>query len=105
MKSITAKELKNRMGDVLRRVGIGEKVLVTTRGKPCAVLSLWKGIGLSGHNFVPTMKHGKDIQKPCKPQKRAIKTWRQAIQWSRRGDSPPLLTAMQLRWPLRGEWI
>jgi prevent-host-death family protein len=39
MKSISAKELKNRMRDVLRRVGIGGKVLVTTRGKPCAVLS------------------------------------------------------------------
>ena len=39
MQSISAKELKNRTGEVLRRVGGGEKVLMTKRGKPCAVLS------------------------------------------------------------------
>lgn len=39
MKSISATELKNRTGEVLRRVGEGEKVLITRRGKPWAVLA------------------------------------------------------------------
>ena len=39
MKSCSAKELKNHTGEILRQVGSGEKVLITKRGKPCAILS------------------------------------------------------------------
>jgi prevent-host-death family protein len=35
---MTAKELKNRTGDALRAVGQGERVLVTRRGKPFALV-------------------------------------------------------------------
>jgi prevent-host-death family protein len=34
MDTVTAEELKNRTGEVLRRVGSGETVTVTVRGVP-----------------------------------------------------------------------
>jgi prevent-host-death family protein len=38
MKTVTAKELKNRTGEALRAVGRRERVLITRRGRPYAVL-------------------------------------------------------------------
>ena len=46
MKSISAKELKNRTGEVLRRVGRGEKVLVTKGENLVRFCLLWKTIGI-----------------------------------------------------------
>ena len=37
--AITAKELKNHTGDVLRRVRAGQSVVITHRGRPIAVVS------------------------------------------------------------------
>jgi prevent-host-death family protein len=39
MQSVTAKELKNRTGSVLRRVRAGATVAVTNRGRRIAVIS------------------------------------------------------------------
>ena len=84
MKSITAKDLKNRTGDVLRRVRTGEKVLVTRRGKPCAVLSpVGKGEPLHT-GFRPYGEAWKEIQKALRTTKPRHKTWEDAIRWSRR---------------------
>src|SRR5436309_984524 len=38
MRTMTARELKNRTGDALRAVGQGEQVLITRRGKPFALV-------------------------------------------------------------------
>jgi prevent-host-death family protein len=38
MKTVTAKDLKNRTGEALRAIGRRERVLITRRGKPYAVL-------------------------------------------------------------------
>lgn len=84
MKSISAKELKNRTGDVLRRVGKGEKVLVTKRGKPCALLSpVEKDRSLSAE-LRPYHEAWEDIQKTLRTTKPRHKTWEEAIKWSRR---------------------
>jgi prevent-host-death family protein len=39
MKTVTAKDLKNRTGTILRSVNKGERVIVTKRGKPYAIIS------------------------------------------------------------------
>jgi len=39
MKVMTARDLKNRTGEVLRSVKHGEKVMITVHGKPRAILS------------------------------------------------------------------
>jgi prevent-host-death family protein len=43
MATVTARELKNRTGEALRAVGRGERVVITRRGKPFAVLSPYAG--------------------------------------------------------------
>lgn len=84
MKSISAKELKNRTGDVLRRVGRGERVLVTKWGKPCALISP------VGKNQSPTAglrsysEAWGEIEKALRTTKPPYKTWEEAIRWSRR---------------------
>jgi|Tabmets5t2r1_1033131.scaffolds.fasta_scaffold129506_2 prevent-host-death family protein len=84
MKSISAKELKNRTGDVLRRVGRGEKMLVTKRGKPCALLSPIEKDRSLRAQLRPYNEAWEDIQKALRINKPRHKTWEEAIQWSRR---------------------
>jgi prevent-host-death family protein len=84
MKLISAKELKNRTGDVLRRVEKGEKVLVTKRGRPCAVLSPVEKDRSFKAQLRPYDEAWGDIQKTLRSTKARHKTWEEAIQWSRR---------------------
>ncbi|MSQ82322.1 MAG: type II toxin-antitoxin system prevent-host-death family antitoxin [Myxococcales bacterium] len=48
--TVTAKELKNHTGEVLRRVRGGATVVITNRGRPVAVLAPPSGVlqGLAG---------------------------------------------------------
>ncbi len=83
MKSVTAKELKNSTGDVLRRVRGGEKVIVTKRGRPCAVIFPVE----DEQSVVELRPYGEawdDIQKALRRTKARHKTWEDAIRWSRR---------------------
>ncbi len=41
MRSMTARDLKNRTGDALRAVRRGESVVITFRGKPVGALVPW----------------------------------------------------------------
>jgi prevent-host-death family protein len=84
MKSITATELKNGTGDVLRRVIRGEKVLVTKRGKPCALISPVGEEQSSTMELRPYENAWEDIQKTLRNTKPRHKTWEDAIRWSRR---------------------
>jgi prevent-host-death family protein len=84
MKSITAKQLKNSTGDVLRRVGRGEKVLVTKRGKPCALIS---PVGAQKTPLAELNDYESawnDIEKTLRTTKARHKSWEDAIRWSRR---------------------
>lgn len=83
MKSISAKELKNRTGDVLRRVGRGEKVLVTKRGRPCAVISPVGEEQDATMDLRPYETAWADIQKTLGVAKARHKSWEDAIRWSR----------------------
>ncbi len=38
MRFVNVRELKNKTSCVLRRAGKGEDIVVTSRGKPCAVI-------------------------------------------------------------------
>jgi len=84
MKSVTAKQLKNSTGDVLRRVGRGEKVVVTKRGRPCAVISPVAEEQLGAAEVRPYAEAWNDIEKALRSTKARHKTWEDAIRWSRR---------------------
>lgn len=84
MKSVSAKQLKNSTGEVLRRVGSGEKVLVTKRGKPCAVISPVAEERPGAVELRPYGDAWEDIEKALRSTKARHKTWEDAIRWSRR---------------------
>jgi len=81
---ITAKQLKQRTGEVIKRVKAGERLTLTYRGKPIAIIS------------PPTMKDLKtmqelrsfneawqDIEITLSKTKPAFKGWREATEWIR----------------------
>jgi prevent-host-death family protein len=86
MKSISAKELKSRTGEVLRRVEEGEKVLITKRGKPCAVLSPVAEGQLLPVGLRPYAEAWEDIERTLKATQPRYKTWEEAMRWTQRRD-------------------
>jgi len=78
MKSISATELKNRTGEVLRRVGEGERVLIMKRGKPWAILSPVRTEDLRPLGVREYEEAWKDIEKALKNSRPHYKTWEEA---------------------------
>ena len=86
MQSVSAKELKNRTGEVLRRVGEGEKVLITKRGKPCAILTPVSEEEIPAPGLRPYAEAWTDIEKALNSSPPQHETWQEAMQWTRRRD-------------------
>ena len=86
MRSVSAKELKNKTGEVLRKVGQGERVLIMKRGKPCAVLTPVKEGELKSSELRDYNTAWKDIEKALKTSKPRYKTWQEAIRRTRWRD-------------------
>lgn len=84
MQSISAKELKNRTGEVLRRVREGEKVLITKRGKPWAILSPVSEEEIPFPDLRPYKEAWADIEKTLSSSPPHYETWEEAMQWTRR---------------------
>jgi prevent-host-death family protein len=84
MKSVSAKELKNHTGKILRQVGSGEKVLITKRGKPCAVLSPLEDGQLRTLDLRPFEEAWRDIEQSLRNTRPHYKTWQEALRWTRR---------------------
>ena len=84
MKTMTAKELKNYTGEVMRTVSKGGEVVVTLRGNPAAVILPFaeakKRKPLEIRSFEEAWI---DIEKSLKKTKPQFKTWREAVRWSR----------------------
>jgi prevent-host-death family protein len=86
MQSMSATELKIRTGEVLRRVGGGEKVLITKKGKPCAVLSPVSEEEIPAPGLRPYAEAWADIEKTLNSSPPRHETWQEAMQWIRRRD-------------------
>ncbi len=84
MKTITAKDLKNKTGDALRAVARGENVVVTVRGKPAALLSPLKADFLSSLALRPPEDAWKDIEEALKGSKPRFKSADDAMRETRR---------------------
>jgi prevent-host-death family protein len=83
MKSCSAKELKTHTGEILRQVGSGEKILITKRGKPCAVLSPVENSQVAETGIRPFQEAWADIEKTLKTSQPQFETWQEAMRWSR----------------------
>ena len=84
MSTVTAKQLKQKTGEVIKKVRLGERLTVTYRGKPVAVIA------------PPTMEETKaleelrsfdeawgDIEQTLRKTKPEFKGWREATEWMR----------------------
>ena len=83
MKSVSAKELKNKTGEVLHRVERGQQVLITKRGKPLAVLSPATGADLKPAGLRDYRDAWKDIEQELRATNPRFKTWKEAIRETR----------------------
>jgi prevent-host-death family protein len=84
MGTVTAKQLKQRTGEVIRRVKSGERLTVTYRGKPVAIISP------STTGETKTLKELRsideawaDIEKTLGKTKPGFKGWKEATEWAR----------------------
>lgn len=80
---VTAKELKNRTGEILRRVRSGEKILITRRGKPCAMIEQPKvKRGKETFSLRSFDAAWKDILYTLKSTEPKFKNWKEAMKWT-----------------------
>ena len=77
MNSVSAKELKNRTGEILRQVGRGERVLITKRGKLCALISPVEDD--QPMDLRPFEEAWMDIEKSLRSTRPHHRTWQKAM--------------------------
>ena len=84
MKTMTAKHLKNNTGEAMRRVSKGEKVVVTLRGKPFALISPVTSELLEKVSLRPLEEAWKDIENTLKKSKPKFNNAKEAMHWTRK---------------------
>ena len=84
MGTVTAKLLKQRTGEVIRRVKSGERLTVTYRGKPVAIIGPPITEGAKTLEEVRSFDEAwKDIEHTLQKTKPEFKGWREAAKWAR----------------------
>jgi len=84
---VTAKQLKQRTGEIIKRVKLGERLTVTYRGKPVAVIlpPPAEGKNLSSE-FPPFEEAWKEIEASLQKTEPEFRNWREAMAWARSGQ-------------------
>jgi prevent-host-death family protein len=84
MSTVTAKQLKQRTGEVIRRVRSGERLTVTYRGKTVAVIAPPEGEKTEALKELRSFDEAwRDIEQTLKKTKPEFKGWREATEWVR----------------------
>jgi prevent-host-death family protein len=84
MGTITAKQLKQKTGEIIKRVKAGERLTLTHRGKPVATIAPATGeerMILEG--LAPFDEAWKDIENSLEKTAPAFKGWQEAMRWVR----------------------
>ena len=84
MRTMTAKNLKNKTGEAMRAVSRGEKVVVTLRGKPFALISPATTESLRKTSMRPYEEAWDDIELTLKKIRPHFKTAKEAMAWTRK---------------------
>jgi len=84
MASVTSRELKNRTGDVLRRVRSGERIVVTNRGRAVAVISPARLGEPDTEGTRNPEEAWEEIEAALAASKPAFRTWQEAMDSTRR---------------------
>ena len=84
MGTVTAKQLKQRTGEVIRRVKSGERLTVTFRGRPVAVIAPpTKEETENRKELRPFDEAWKDIERTLEGTEPEFAGWREATEWVR----------------------
>lgn len=84
MKTMTARDLKNKTGEAMRTVSRGERVVVTLRGRPFALISPVTAESLEKVSMRPAEEAWRDIEDTLKRTKPEFKDAKGAMAWTRR---------------------
>ena len=85
MGTVTAKHLKQKTGEVIRRIKAGERVTVTYRGKPVAVIIPPPPEDTEILNELRSFDDAwEDIEQTLAMSKPEFQGWREAIRWIRK---------------------
>ena len=84
MGTVTAKHLKQKTGEIIKRVKSGESLTITHRGKPVAVM----GPPINNENEVSQKLRSfdeawSDIEKTLRKTKPGFTDWKEATKWAR----------------------
>jgi prevent-host-death family protein len=85
MGNVTAKQLKQKTGEIIRRVKSGERLTVTYRGRPVAVIvpPPAEGDDRSG-DLRPFEQAWQEIEASLEKTEPQFKDWREAMKWARK---------------------
>ena len=84
MGTITAKQLKQKTGEVIKRIKSGERLTLTYRGKPLAVIEPTTEKNIKEFNRVnESVKAWDKIESTLSDTKSEFKNWREATEWVR----------------------
>ncbi len=86
MKTYTARQLKNRTGEVLRTVRSGEPAVITVHGKPVGTIQPISSECASQEDIRPFAEAWADIEKQLAATKPHFRTWREAEKYNRGRD-------------------
>lgn len=84
MKTMTAGNLKNKTGEAMKAVSRGEKVVVTLRGKPFALISPVTADSLNKSSLRPFEDAWSDIENTLGKTVPKFKGVKEAMVWTRR---------------------
>lgn len=84
MQTVTAKQLKQKTGEVIKKVRSGERLTLTYRGKPVAIIAPPTEKEIKAmEKLRPFSKVWQDIEETLQKTKPAFKGWREATEWVR----------------------
>lgn len=85
MGTVTAKQLKQKTGEVIKRIKSGERLILTYRGKPLAVIEPTTEKDIKEiHNVGDSVKAWERIESTLNSTSPEFKNWREATEWVRK---------------------
>lgn len=84
MGTVTAKQLKQKTGEIIKRLKAGESFTLTHRGKPVAVINPSSS---EEERFSPGLRSfeeaWEDIERQLEKTKPPFESWQEATRWAR----------------------
>ena len=85
MGTVTAKQLKQKTGEVIKRIKSGERLILTYRGKPLAVIEpAFDNTKKTADRVKEFQKAWENIESTLNQTRPEFKDWREATGWVRK---------------------